>query len=132
MRLIFLIIGTIGLLLQCDIDTSSEDKKEKEESELRRALLAIAQQAQTIPDCQKNSTATVYFINESNSSRTYDIIWDGVNYATVSPNAKSATFTVASGSHSLLFRFTNTTTQACSPSTPNIAICSNMYYSCSG
>jgi hypothetical protein len=119
-------------LLTCNLDNSEEKKKAAEEAEIRKTLLALIQQSQTRPDCEKNSTGTVYFINNSNTNKTYDIIWDGSLWATVTPNGRSATFTVASGQHTLLFRFTNTTTQACTSSTPNIAICSNVYYSCSG
>ncbi len=129
-------ISIIGLLLisfsTCDLDNSDEKKKSAEDAEIRKTLLALVQQSQSRPDCEKNSTATIYFINTSNTNKTYDIIWDGSIWATVAPNGRSATFTVASGQHTLLFRFTNTTTQACTQSTPNIAACSNVYYSCSG
>ncbi len=86
-----------------------------------------------IPACQTNNTATAYFQNRSSSNLTYDIIWDGTRLASVSPGQDSAVFTFAAGvPHSLAFRLTNTSSNACSPSTPTLAQCSNMFYSCTG
>lgn len=129
MKINYLLLGILFTFLNCNLNTLADQKKAEEDAEFRKTLIALLQ---SIPACQTNSTGTVYFLNTSNTSRTYDILWDGVIWATVTPNGRSSTFTVASGAHTLLFRFTNTTTQACTPSTPNIAICSNTYYSCSG
>lgn len=124
-----LLYGMVFTFLSCNLNTAADQKKAEEDAELRKTLIALVQ---SIPSCQTNSTGTVYFLNTSNTNRTYDILWDGVVWATVTPNGRSSTFTVASGIHTLLFRVTNTSTQACTPSTPNIAICSNTYYYCSG
>jgi hypothetical protein len=110
---------------------NTEAEKEANRKAQETALLTQYIQTQTKLDCEKYSTATVYFINSSNSSKTYDILWDGTIYTSVSPNSKSITYTVASGSHTILFRLTNSSTTACTEATLNLAICSSMYYSCS-
>jgi hypothetical protein len=111
--------------------STTESEKEANRKAQETALLTQFVQSQNKLDCEKYSTATVYFFNSSNSSKTYDILWDGTIYTSVSPNSKSITYTVASGSHTLLFRITNSSTNACTQSTLNLAICSAMYYSCS-
>ena len=117
----------------CSTDFFNNTRADKEANHKAQetALLTQFVQSQTKQDCEKYSTATVYFINSSNSSKTYDILWDGTIYTIVSPNYKSITYTVASGSHTLLFRLTNSSTTACTQATLNLAICSAMYYSCS-
>jgi hypothetical protein len=105
---------------------STDSEKEADQKELETALLIQIVQSQKKPDCEKYSTATVYFINSSNSSSTYDILWDGTIYTSVSPNSKSIIYTVASGFHTLLFRLTNSSTSACTQSSLNLAICSSM------
>ncbi len=81
--------------------------------------------------CETNNTALVSFRNNSNTNRTYNVIWDGVNRATITPGSESEKFTVAAGvQHTLVFRYTNTNTNACTPSTPTLAQCSNMWFNC--
>ena len=83
--------------------------------------------------CEINSTAEVYFINNSNSNSTYDVIWDGVKIATVTPGDESNTFTVSANiQHTLVFRFTNTSNNACTPSTPVVPQCQTWWFDCTG
>ena len=83
--------------------------------------------------CQVNQTGEVYFKNLSNTNKVYDVIWDGVNIATVAPNQSSAVFTYpASVQHTLVFRFSNTSTNACTPSTPFLTQCKKLEFNCSG
>lgn len=83
--------------------------------------------------CETNSTGEVYFVNNSNTNSTYDIIWDGVKIATVAPNQRSQVFTYSAGvTHTLVFRFTNTSNDACTPSTPNLTQCQQQWFSCTG
>lgn len=82
-------------------------------------------------DCSSNNTASISFGNRSNNS-TYTIIWDGATKATIGPGQTSAPFDAAAGvAHTLLFRFSNTSTTACSASSPVPAQCSSPVYSCS-
>ncbi len=86
-----------------------------------------------LPACEVNNTATAEFRNLSNSNSTHDIIWNGSKLYTVPPAGISETLTVAAGiQHTLVFQFTNTSTNACTPSTPTLAQCSNRFYSCTG
>ncbi len=74
--------------------------------------------------CETNKTGQVYFKNNSNSNSTYDVIWDGVKIATVAPNQSSAVFTYSANvQHTLVFRHTNTSNNACTPSTPYLTQC---------
>jgi len=82
--------------------------------------------------CEVNRTGEVYFINQSNSNRTYDIIWDGVKITTVAPNQQSDVFTYSANvKHSLIFRYTNTSDNACTPSEPILNQCRKIGFSCS-
>lgn len=83
----------------------------------------------TTPDCQRYSTASVAFENHSSHS-TYDVILDGVRVATIG-SGRSYSITVAAGCYSFTFRFSNTTANACSPGTPNLAVGSCQTYYCS-
>src|SRR5690349_12999836 len=88
---------------------------------------------EVLPDCEVQNTAQVYFINNSSTGKTYDILWDGVNVATISPGQESSTITTTAGiPHSMTFRVAGTTTLACSTSNPSIPQCKKMSYSCSG
>lgn len=80
--------------------------------------------------CVINNTAEVQFSNRSSSS-TYSVIWDGYIIATIAAGANSSFFTVAAGQHTLEFRYSNSATSSCTPSTPNVAQCSSMVYWCS-
>lgn len=80
--------------------------------------------------CVINNTAEVKFSNRSSSS-TYTVIWDGSIITTVAAGATSDVFTVAAGQHTLEFRYSNSSTSSCTPSTPNVAQCSSMVYWCS-
>ena len=83
--------------------------------------------------CQVNATGEVYFKNQSNTNKTFDILWDGVKIATVAPNQSSAIFTYpANIPHTLVFKVTNTSTEACTPSTPSLTQCKQVYFSCTG
>lgn len=84
------------------------------------------------PLCEVNKTGEVYFINHSNSNSTYDIIWDGVKIATIVPNQSSQVFTYpANVQHTLVFRFTNTSNNACTSSTPYLTQCQKLWFDCS-
>ncbi len=83
--------------------------------------------------CEVNNTAEVYFINNSNSNSTYDVIWDGVKIATVTPGNESETFIVSANvQHTLVFSFTNTSNNACTPSTPVVPQCQKWWFDCTG
>ena len=83
--------------------------------------------------CELNKTGEVYFSNISNTNKTYNVIWDGVNIATIAPGQTSSTFTAAANiAHTLVFRISNTTTNACTPSTPVIPQCQKSGFNCSG
>jgi hypothetical protein len=79
--------------------------------------------------CVTNNTAEVQFSNRS-SSATYTIMWDGYIITTLAAGATSSTYTVASGQHTLEFRYSNSSTSACTPSTPVLAQCSSMEFWC--
>lgn len=82
--------------------------------------------------CEVNVTGEVYFKNLSVSNRTYDIIWDGSKLTTVPPNQQSAVYTFSANvKHSLIFRYTNTSDNACTPSEPILSQCMKTWYSCS-
>lgn len=88
---------------------------------------------EVLPDCEVNDTAEAYFVNNSTTGKTYDILWDGVKVATIAPGQESSTITTTAGiSHSLTFRVAGSTTLACSNSTPSIPQCKKMSYSCTG
>jgi len=82
-------------------------------------------------DCEQNNTASVAFENRSTSSKTYTVIWDGSNLETLAPGVKGEKHTVAAGvQHVLVFRVSNTSQNACSPSMPTPAQCSSTSYWC--
>ncbi len=83
----------------------------------------------TVAACETNHTATVRFENRSVST-TMDVVWDGSKMATVAPGQTTEAREIAAGLHTLVFMVTNTTNWACTPSTPNLAQCSNMRYWC--
>jgi hypothetical protein len=86
-----------------------------------------------VPACQSQNTGSVYFQNRSTSSLTYDVIWDGAKLTTLGPNADSQIYVFAANiQHSLVFRFTNTSTLACNASTPVLTTCGATFYGCSG
>ncbi len=80
--------------------------------------------------CEVNSTALVQFSNRSANS-TYSILWDGSIITTLSAGVTSELYTVAAGQHTLEFRYSNSSTSSCTPSTPNLAQCSSTVYWCS-
>lgn len=81
-------------------------------------------------NCEVNNTAIVTFSNKSASS-TYAVLWDGSIITTLAPGETSESYTVSAGiQHTLLFRYSNSTTAACSQSTPTLAQCSSINYFC--
>lgn len=80
--------------------------------------------------CEANETAKVRFLNKTGTSQTYSVVWDGSVITTLGPGATSEYYTVAAGQHTLHFMLANSTTSACTPSTPNLAVCSSMEYWC--
>lgn len=80
--------------------------------------------------CEANNTAKVRFINKTGSSQTYSVLWDGSVLTTLGPGVTSDYYTVAAGQHTLHFMIANTATEACTQSTPNLAVCSSMEYWC--
>jgi hypothetical protein len=82
--------------------------------------------------CEVNKTGEVYFINHSKSNSTYDIIWDGVKIATITPAQNSQVFTYSANvQHTLVFRYTNTSNNACTQSTPYLTQCQKSWFDCS-
>jgi len=84
----------------------------------------------TIPTCERNNTAVIQFQNRSARNLTYDIIWDGSKAMTLAPN-QNGDLTVSAGTHTLLFRVSNTSITACAQSSPNLARCSTQAIACS-
>ncbi|MBZ0100148.1 MAG: calcium-binding EGF-like domain-containing protein [Taibaiella sp.] len=80
--------------------------------------------------CEANETARVRFINKTGTSQTYSVLWDGSVITTLGPGATSEYYTVAAGLHTLHFKIANSSTEACTISTPNLAVCSSMEYWC--
>lgn len=80
--------------------------------------------------CEANNTASVRFINKTGTSQTYSVVWDGSVITTLGAGATSEYFTVAAGQHTLHFMIANSTAEACTQSTPNLAVCSSMEYWC--
>lgn len=80
--------------------------------------------------CEANHTAKVRFINKTGNSQTYSVLWDGSVITTLQPGATSDYYTVAAGQHTLHFMIANSSTEACTQSTPNLAACSSMEYWC--
>ncbi len=80
--------------------------------------------------CEANKTATVKFTNKTGSSLTYAVVWDGSTITTIAPGATSSTYTVSAGQHTLHFMIANTTNEACTISSPNLAACENQEYWC--
>ena len=85
----------------------------------------------SIDDCERYHTAEVTFANLSNSNTTYDVIWDGSWQTSIVPGETSQTYTVASGTHTLEFRVTNTNRVCCSKGYPVLADCEKAGWSCS-
>lgn len=83
------------------------------------------------PPCVVNRTATVTFENRSTTSKTYDVIWDGSRIATLAPGQESNSITVSAGSHTLLFKIANSSSNACSQASPNLAQCDSRVFYCS-
>ena len=85
-----------------------------------------------LKDCQTKNTAQIYFKNLSTTGKSYDIIFDGANVATIAPGGQSSKITItATVTHTLIFKVAGTSTFACSQSTPSIPQCQTQYYSCS-
>lgn len=80
--------------------------------------------------CDKNNTALVMFENKTGTSQTYSVIWDGVLTTTLAPGSQSGYYTVAAGPHTLEFLISNSTTEACTESTPVLVECTSMNYWC--
>ncbi len=80
------------------------------------------------PDCQKYNTAKIYFENRSSNS-TYDVILDGARIGSIG-TGQSMSRTVAAGEHTILFRFANLSSIACSQAHPNLATCACETYYC--
>jgi hypothetical protein len=80
--------------------------------------------------CEANNTAQVRFQNKTGASKTYSVVWDGSTLTTLAPGATSEYYTVAAGTHTLHFMYANTTTEACTQSSPVLAVCSSMEYWC--
>lgn len=69
--------------------------------------------------------------NKSTTNRSQSVLIDGMNYGVVEVD-ECRNFDVAPGSHLVLFRFTNTTTDACSLAAPSVEKCKTAGISCSG
>ena len=83
--------------------------------------------------CQVNNTAKLVFRNISNTNATYDLLWDGAKLYTIAPGSESDTLITAAGvQHTMLFKFTNSSSNACNPATPTLAQCSRGWFSCTG
>lgn len=83
--------------------------------------------------CEVNNSAKLVFRNQSNTNATYDLIWDGSKLYTIAPGSESDTLVTAAGvQHTLQFQFTNSSNNACNPSTPTLAQCYTGWFSCTG
>lgn len=84
-----------------------------------------------IPNCEKYHTAEVRFKNRSVSNKTMSIVWDGNIIATIPPFQDSQVFTVPSGSHTLVFKASNSGAILCSQSNPVVVECHDQEFTCS-
>jgi hypothetical protein len=79
--------------------------------------------------CEANNTARVRFTNKTVTNLTYTIVWDGSTLTTVLPGQTSEYFTVAAAQHTLHFMVSNGT-EACTVSSPVLALCQDYEYNC--
>jgi hypothetical protein len=79
----------------------------------------------------KKEKAKVTFQNNSVSNKVYNVVWDGSTITTLSPFTKSNEMEVEPGSHTLVFKVSNTGAAACNPSTPVLAEGDTREFSCS-
>jgi hypothetical protein len=80
--------------------------------------------------CEVNNTAQVRFQNKTGTSQTYSVVWDGSTLTTLAPGSTSDYYTVAAGTHTLHFMIANTSNEACTQSTPVLAVCASQEYWC--
>ena len=78
--------------------------------------------------CEVNGTAIAVFKNESQRS-TYDVIVDGAGIGSINPK-QSITTVVSAGKHRVEFRFSNTTTRACTPADADFPQCTSKVVWC--
>ena len=79
-----------------------------------------------------NSTGTLTFVNASVTGRAYDVVLDGaVSVTALVVSTESSRTVAANVAHAVTFRFTGTSTSACSTSNPIIATCGTSRLSCS-
>lgn len=83
------------------------------------------------PPCIINNSAELCITNASTVNKTYDILLDGVKIMTISPGQEKCAI-VAAGRHLVQSFYTNTSTRACSDSSPVIVRCSKERLTCSG
>jgi hypothetical protein len=80
--------------------------------------------------CEVNNTAKIRFSNRS-SNKTYTIVWDGVNKTSLGPGETSEYYTESADQHTLQFKYSNSSTEACTLSSPTLAQCSQQEIYCS-
>ncbi|MFZ1689311.1 MAG: hypothetical protein WAU70_17950 [Flavobacteriales bacterium] len=84
-----------------------------------------------LTSCKKDESYVV-FRNNSVTNSTYNVVWDGNVITTLSPFTSSEKFTVEPGSHTLVFKKSNTGLNACSQSTPSLSKEESVELSCGG
>jgi len=68
-----------------------------------------------------DTKTTVYFVNESTTNTSYDVIWDGVFKCSISPGQTSSIYyAITNANHTLEFKVKNTNTLACSFIVPHL------------
>ncbi len=80
--------------------------------------------------CEVNGTANAVFKNESQHS-TYDVILDDVTIGSISPKQSISTI-VSAGRHRVEFRFSNSTTRACTTANTDFPQCTSKTVWCTG
>jgi len=80
--------------------------------------------------CEANNTAKIRFANKS-TNKTYTIVWDGVTKTTLGPGETSVYYTESADQHTLQFKYANSSTEACTTSSPTLAQCSQQEIYCS-
>jgi hypothetical protein len=80
--------------------------------------------------CEANNTAQVRFSNKTGTSLTYSVVWDGSTLTTIGPGSTSDYYTVAAGTHTLHFMIANSSNEACTISSPVLAVCDAEEYWC--
>ena len=89
---------------------------------LRTHLIAKSDTTYKLKNKIIDAITTVYFVNESTTNTSYDVIWDGVFKCSISPGQTSSIYyAITNFNHTLEFKVKNTNTMACSFIVPHLS-----------